>query len=163
MCVLQEYRIRDVYKTWKLLHFFWAVWQQGKHAFYSSEVKMLPIEGSTQTVVYQMLLCMITRCAARWRMGICAFTDCIAVCDSAVNTERKDQSCPVVNMKIILWEKNLCQKINLNIPAAHGYVTLSLLNRLFLGESDILTKNQVQSNDLFFYFVIMCHLCQLYL
>jgi len=40
---------------------------------------------------------------------------------------------------------------------------LSLLNRLFLGESDILFKNQVQSNDFFFCFVMLCHLCQLYL
>jgi hypothetical protein len=28
-----------------------------------------------------------------------------------------------VNMKIILWEKNWCSKINLNIPSMHGYVT----------------------------------------
>jgi hypothetical protein len=67
---------------------------------------MLTIEGSTQMVVYQMLLYMITRCAARWRMGICMFTDCIVVCDSAVNAERKDQSCPIMKVKIILWEKN---------------------------------------------------------
>ena len=31
----------------------------------------------------------------------------IAVCDGAVNAERKDKSCPVVNMKIILWEKTV--------------------------------------------------------
>jgi hypothetical protein len=55
--------------------------------------------------------------------GICLFTDCIAVCDNAVNAERKDQSCPVVNMKLILWEKNWCRKMNLIIPSMHGYVT----------------------------------------
>ena len=35
----------------------------------------------------------------------------------------------------------------------HGYVTLNLLNRLLLGESDILIKNQVQSN----YFLLFCN------
>jgi len=40
---------------------------------------------------------------------------------------------------------------------------LSLLTRLFVGKSDILIKNQVQSNDFYFYFVMLCHLCQLYL
>jgi hypothetical protein len=45
---------------------------------------------------------MVTRCAARLRIGICMLTDCIAVCDGAPNAERKDQSHPVVNMKIIL-------------------------------------------------------------
>jgi len=60
---------------------------------------MLTIEGSTRMVVYQMLLCMM---CCKMKNGICVFTDCIAVCDSAVNVKRKYQSCPVVNMKIIL-------------------------------------------------------------
>lgn len=40
---------------------------------------------------------------------------------------------------------------------------LSLSNRLFLRESNILIKNKVQSNDFFFYFVMLCHLSKLYL
>jgi hypothetical protein len=32
---------------------------------------------------------------------MCLQTVCIAVCDDAVNAERKDQCCPVLNMKII--------------------------------------------------------------
>ena len=62
---------------------------------------MLTVEGSTQTVVCKMLLCKITRCAARWRIGICMFTGCIPVCDSGVNAEGKYQSSPDVNMKVI--------------------------------------------------------------
>jgi hypothetical protein len=119
--VQQEYKTRGVYKTWKLLHFLWAVWQQRKHAFYYSKVKMLTIEGSTQTAVNQMLLCMITKCAARWRMEF-ACSQIALQYVTAVNAEGKDQSCPVVNMKVILWKKN-CQKINLIIPSMHRYVT----------------------------------------